>query len=185
MGQLGFYFDMTACTGCKCCQVACKDVNDLPVGRFFRRAIDYEGGTFPDVWAATLSMGCNHCSDAPCVANCPTTAMRKDPECGLVIQDHEACIGCRMCEWVCPYGAPSWDEKERKIGKCDGCKEKFLDQNMEPACVGACSTRALHFGDIDELRARYDPNATSDLSILPSSEMSHPNYIVTPKEALR
>ena len=184
MAQKGFYFDMTSCTGCKCCQVACKDVNDLPVGRFFREARDFEGGTFPHMWAATVSMGCNHCDNAPCAANCPTGAISKDPETGLVIQDRARCIGCRMCEWSCPYGAPSWDEAEKRMGKCDGCKEKFLDKGMEPACVGACSTRALRFGDIDELR-RQHPDAVSDLSVLPPTTLTHPNSLTTPKEALR
>lgn len=185
MSQKGFYFDMTSCTGCKCCQVACKDVNDLPVGRFFRRARDFEGGVFPHMWAATLSMGCNHCNDAPCVRNCPTRALHKDQETGLVIQDHEACIGCQMCVWSCPYGAPSYNEEEGRVGKCDGCKEKFLDEGMQPACVGACSTRALKFGDIDELRKLYGSESTSDLAVLPSSDMTHPNFIIKPKEEMR
>lgn len=185
MGQMGFYFDMTACTGCKSCQVACKDANDLPIGSFYREARDFEGGTFPNMWAATLSMGCNHCDDPICAKNCPTGALRKDSETGLVIQDHDACIGCQMCVWSCPYGAPTYNEEQGKSGKCDGCKTKFLDKGMQPACAGACTTRALRFGEIAELISQYGDNATSDLSILPPSEMTHPNFLVKPKEELK
>ncbi len=90
-----------------------------------------------------------------------------------------------MCVWSCPYGAPSYNEEEGRVGKCDGCKEKFLDEGMQPACVGACSTRALKFGDIDELRKLYGSESTSDLAVLPSSDMTHPNFIIKPKEEMR
>lgn len=185
MGQKCFYFDMTSCTGCKCCQVACKDANDLAVGRFYRKATDFEGGKFPKMWAATLSMGCNHCMDAPCVKNCPTGALKKRTEDGLVIQDNSMCIGCRMCEMSCPYGAPSWNPETGKIEKCDACLTRFLDKNMQPACVGACSTRALQFGDWEELKNLHSKeNLVSDLSVLPSSTLSHPSLLISAKEKL-
>lgn len=184
MEQKGFCFDMTACTGCKCCQVACKDKNDLEVGFFFRKATDYEGGKFPDVWSATLSMGCNHCENPACVANCPQGALMKEEEFGFVIQDLEACIGCQTCVNACPYGAPVYFPDEQKVRKCDGCID-WVKNGLQPACAGACSTRALQFDSLTTLRSTFDgAGLTSDLSVLPSSEETRPSYVIIPKPEL-
>ena len=74
---LGFYFDMTRCIGCRACQVACKDKNNLGVGVVLRNAQTYEVGTFPTVKMYNLSNTCNHCENPACVAACPTKAMHK------------------------------------------------------------------------------------------------------------
>ena len=102
MTQYGFYFDSTRCTGCRTCEMACKDYNALPANYAFRRVFDYEGGdwkdngdgTFePTSWASHVSMACNHCDEPACVANCPVGAYQKMDN-GLVVEDHEKCIGC-------------------------------------------------------------------------------------------
>lgn len=91
MTQYGFYFDSTRCTGCRTCEMACKDYNDLPANYAFRRVFDYEGGdwkdngdgTFePTSWAYHVSMACNHCAMPACVANCPQGALEKDADTG-------------------------------------------------------------------------------------------------------
>ena len=110
MGQLGFYFDMTRCTGCRCCQIACKDKNDLPVGTLFREVSDFEGGVFPQVWAASLSMACNHCMEPQCAQNCPVAAYSKDPETGLVLQDTWIKRGT-VRENIC-FGKPDATEED-------------------------------------------------------------------------
>ena len=69
---LGFYFDMTACIGCKTCQIACKDKNDLPLGTLYRNIESYETGEFPKPGAYHLSVSCNHCEKPACVEMCPT-----------------------------------------------------------------------------------------------------------------
>ena len=185
MNQKAFIQDVTECTGCRCCQMACKDKSDLPVGIFYRRVHDFEGGTFPSVWAASLSLGCNHCADPQCSKNCPVAAYRKDAETGLVIQDTEMCIGCQKCTLSCPYGAPVYDKESDTVRKCNGCID-WLDWGMQPACVGACSTRALLFGDVEELRKDHSNQVlTSDIRGLPSSDISHPNTLVIPKKEMR
>ena len=121
MAQMAFYFNMNDCTGCKCCEVACKDKNELPIGTFFRRTTDYEGGLFPAVWSATLTNGCNQCDNPACVAACPVGAIVKESKYGAVVQDHEACIGCQACVEACPYGQPVYFADEGKTRKCDSC----------------------------------------------------------------
>ena len=68
---VGFYFDMTRCTGCRACQVACKDKNRLDVGTVYREAHSYTVGQFPSVQGYSYSGSCNHCDEAACVANSP------------------------------------------------------------------------------------------------------------------
>ena len=70
MGQFGFYFDMNKCSGCKCCMVACMDENNSEPGYQLRKVTAFEGGVFPAVWAASLSIACNHCAKPACVENC-------------------------------------------------------------------------------------------------------------------
>ena len=177
MAQKGFYFDMTTCSGCKTCQLACKDVNNLEVGMLFRKVHDFEGGKYPKPWSFPLSISCNHCAEPKCAANCPTGAMYKRPEDGVVIHRKEKCIGCRMCLWSCPYGAPQYNEKTGKVGKCDGCAA-LTAQGENPACVDACLMRCLQFGDIEELRKKYGANA--DVKGLPASATTSPSLVIKP-----
>src|SRR3546814_8025014 len=99
--QVGFFIDTTKCVGCKTCVVACKDKNQLEVGRNFRRVYDMENGTYPKPKLWHLSISCNHCDAPACVINCPTTAMHKRPEDGVVLVDHTKCVGCQYCTWAC------------------------------------------------------------------------------------
>ena len=105
MGQMGFYFDAANCIGCHCCHVACKDVNRLEVGTDFRHVKSFTTGSGWDVHMYHTSIGCNHCANPACVNNCPTGAMYKDGETGLVLHRDDQCIGCRSCVMACPYGA--------------------------------------------------------------------------------
>ena len=106
MTQYGFYFDSSRCTGCKTCELVCKDYHDLGPDILFRRIYDFEGGSWEKTpegaWNKTafnyhLAVSCNHCDSPACVENCPTGAMRKDAETGLVNADPEVCIGCGTC----------------------------------------------------------------------------------------
>ena len=145
MGQKAFYFDMSRCVGCHACQVACRDRNALyNVGEIFRKVDSYEGGKFPKPWVYFLSIACNHCAKPACVANCPTGAMYKDPDTGLVLHDDELCIGCGTCVQACPYHEPILMEKEGKTvsAKCDGCYA-LVKEGKNPVCVDACNMRVL------------------------------------------
>ena len=164
-----FYFDMTRCIGCKTCQIACKDKNDLPIGTIFREISSYEGGEFPALEVFHYSASCNHCADPACVANCPTGAMYKTED-GPVLHDDDVCIGCGMCVQSCPYGVPKLIEAKGISGKCDTCIA-IRNNGGEPQCVAACPMRALDFGEYDELLDKY-PDAVSInvLPFLPASE---------------
>ena len=125
--QYGFYVESNYCVGCKACQVACKDEHDLEVGQLFRKITTKESGQiieqnkafFSNVTAYHLSTSCHHCDEPACVKNCPTGAMNKNPETGIVSVNQDRCIGCRYCTWACPYGAPQYNEQIGKTGKCD------------------------------------------------------------------
>lgn len=169
---------MRVCIGCKACQVACKDKNNLEVGALFRRVYPFEGGKFPKPWVYNISIGCNHCAQPKCVQNCPTGALYKRED-GIVMSDRSKCIGCRLCTWSCPYGAPQYIEKEGKVGKCNLCAD-LVDKGEKPACVASCVMRAIQFGELDELRKEY--GGTADVKGLPSSNLTHPSILITPKK---
>jgi Fe-S-cluster-containing dehydrogenase component len=96
--------------------------------------------------AAYIFMSCFHCEKPWCVAACPTKAMQKRPEDGIVFVDHEICVGCKACIRACPWGAPQWHKEAKKVVKCDYCKDR-VDQGLKPACVTICITGSLSFGD--------------------------------------
>ena len=159
-----FFIDMQICTGCKTCMVACKDKNDLDPGLRWRRVYEFSGGdwvagddgTFTqDVFAYYVSVSCNHCRDPICVEVCPSRAMHKN-ESGIVLIDSKKCVGCRYCEWACPYSAPQFDFSNGIMTKCDFCQTQ-IQEDKDPCCVEACPTHALSFGDYDDLVALHGP----------------------------
>lgn len=183
MGQMGFYFDQTACIGCKTCQVACRDKNALyNVGEIFRRVETVEVGTFPSVRYYGASISCNHCERPACVANCPSGAMYKDEDEGVVLHDDGMCIGCETCVSACPYGEPVYLEDEGIVRKCDSCV-MLRKKGENPACVAACPMRALDFGDLVDLKQKYGTDLVSDFNGLPDSSQTTPSLLVKARDA--
>jgi anaerobic dimethyl sulfoxide reductase subunit B (iron-sulfur subunit) len=186
--QLGFYVDASACTACKACMIACKDKNNLPVGINWRKVYEYGGGTWsPDpansslllannVFVYSVSIACMHCQNPLCVEVCPAGAMTKNAD-GLVLVDADKCIGCRYCEWACPYGAPQFDEAAGVMTKCNFCQD-LQAQGQNPACVDACPMRALEFGELANLRAKH--GVVNSIEPLASAEYTNPALVVTP-----
>jgi anaerobic dimethyl sulfoxide reductase subunit B len=146
-----FTFDASACSGCKACQIACKDKNGLPVGVLWRRVYEISGGTWQkqgeawtaDVFAYNLSIACNHCVHPKCAGVCPTDAYVVRPD-GIVYIDESKCMGCGYCAWACPYSAPQYNSDLRHMTKCNFCYDN-LDAGLPPACVAACPLRVLDF----------------------------------------
>lgn len=184
--QLGFSFDQTRCTGCKACVLACKDKHDLTVGVRWRRVAEYAGGTWlasatdgtftNDVYCYYTSYSCNHCDDAICVQVCPSTAMHKGDN-GIVSVRADVCIGCRYCEMACPYSAPQFNADKGVMTKCDFCSDRIA-AGQKPACVAACPSRALDYGEVADLRARL--GAQASIEPLPPASVTRPNLVIVP-----
>ena len=158
--SLGFYFNERACSGCRACQTACKDRNNLEVGELFRHVRTFQTGTFPNATMYHYSATCNHCESPACVANCPTGAMQKDPETGIVNNDKEKCIGCMTCEKSCPYGHPVQLD-DGLSHKCVLCSDENPEGTPDPTCAKACPVRALEFGPIASLREAHPEGAAA------------------------
>ena len=179
MARYGMAIDTKRCVGCNACTTACKMANNVPDDIFWTRAltrggdeVDTPAGTFPNLSMRYYTVGCQHCENPACVKACPVGATYKDPETGIVRQDYDRCIGCRMCMAACPYtGVRSfnWHEPKNQMGfaigdadapkhqkhtveKCTFCYQR-TSKGETPACMDLCPARARHWGDLD------DPNS--------------------------
>lgn len=141
----GFFINSEDCYGCKSCQVACANEKLLAPGVFIRRVrqIERAGGH------AFVSMSCNHCDQPACMENCPVGAYQKMDN-GLVVQDHDKCIGCKTCIEACPFHAPAYDEATSTTYKCDGCANRQARGEM-PVCAVTCPSANLTLGETDSL----------------------------------
>ena len=171
---LGLVIDLDTCVGCHACVTACKGWNDQgygaplsdqnpygsdPSGTFLNRVHSYQvvpdlkGGAQEAAQIINFPRSCLHCADAPCVTVCPTGASYKRAEDGIVLVNEDACIGCGLCAWACPYGARELDADAGVMKKCTLCVDRIYNENLpeedrEPACVRTCPTGARHFGDL-------------------------------------
>jgi carbon-monoxide dehydrogenase iron sulfur subunit len=150
--------DEQRCLGCKTCMIACAmahtDAETLAEALGAQtppqaRLHVMPGGRFG------VPLQCRHCEDAPCVAICPTEAIRRASEDGPpVLMDRDRCIGCRMCMIVCPFGVIDTARDGKAMIKCDLCIKR-TEAGELPACVAACPTKALRFVELDDhLRQR-------------------------------
>jgi formate dehydrogenase iron-sulfur subunit len=165
------YIDTTTCIGCKACEVACQEWNDLrplateQVGtyqtlptlhaqywnliRFNER--DFDGGL---VWLMRKDQ-CMHCDEPGCLAACPAPGAIVQYSNGIVDVNPDLCIGCKYCETGCPFDVPRFSATTGKMAKCTLCVDR-VSVGLEPACIKACPTGCLHFGtktDMLELAA--------------------------------
>ena len=143
--RYGMAVDTRRCVGCNACVISCKTENALPNGGFRDWITTEVHGTFPDLTMQIRSERCNHCSDTPCVANCPTGASHVT-ESGVVLVNPSKCTGCKACMASCPYGA-RYVHPDGHVDKCTFCLHR-VEQGKDPACVETCPTRALTFGDL-------------------------------------
>jgi formate dehydrogenase iron-sulfur subunit len=169
----GFFTDTSVCIGCKACEVACKEWNQLPdhdVG-FLGQSLDNTGELNGSTWRhvqildhvpdETMGEGngkafllmsdvCKHCQHASCMDVCPTGAIIRTEFDTVFIQE-DVCNGCRNCIAACPYDVINIDEERDVARKCTLCYDR-LQGGMEPACAKACPTDSIQFGPLDELR---------------------------------
>ena len=172
--KLGLVIDLDTCVGCHACVISCKGWNTENYGAalsdtdaygpdvsgtFLNRVHSYE--VKPETGPAQLihfPKSCLHCEDAPCVTVCPTGASYKRTADGIVLVNEDACIGCGLCAWACPYGARELDATAGVMKKCTLCIDRIYNENLPeedqiPACVRTCPAGARHFGDF------ADPNS--------------------------
>jgi anaerobic dimethyl sulfoxide reductase subunit B (iron-sulfur subunit) len=143
--QYVFYYNPNRCVQCHTCEVSCQGTHDLEPGTKWRRVVETWSGEYPDVKRTFLSRACMHCEKPACAAVCPTGAITKRPEDGIVVVDRDKCNGCRDCFSACPYGAPQFGS-DGIMQKCDFC----LDLGREPVCTASCPAEALKFGTLDK-----------------------------------
>jgi len=151
MSKYYLFQDQKKCIGCKACEIACKTRKSLKQGPKPCSVITVGPkwvGPLPK--AAFTFMPCFHCENPWCVAACPTGAMQKRAEDGIVYVDHSLCVGCKTCMSACPWGAPQWNQELGKVVKCDLCMDR-LDQGLKPACATVCATHCIHFGTPEEI----------------------------------
>jgi Fe-S-cluster-containing dehydrogenase component len=155
--------DTAKCVGCMDCVVACKTENNVPEG-FNRDWIEYEvQGKYPSLHMEIRSERCNQCSNPPCVYCCPTGASHVHDLGGVVLVEHNMCIGCKACIASCPYDA-RFPHPDGYADKCTFCIHR-VEKGLDPACVSVCPTHCMSFGDLE------DPN--SEISRLLQSRNHH------------
>ena len=162
--------DLAACDGCKKCTKACQVEHIVPFEQEWIRVTEIESNEYAKY---AMPVPCQHCEVAPCVKVCPVGATFHDPE-GIVLVDHDRCIGCRFCMAACPYGARSfnWTEpthspkeqfatyspefpvphRKGTVEKCMLCAHR-VKMGRLPACLETCTAegmRAIWFGDANE-----------------------------------
>lgn len=145
--------DLERCTGCKSCEVACKQEHRLGPGEF-RNKVVWSGG-LDEPSLAFFTLACQHCDRPACVRACPVNpkAIVKDPVSGVVSVLEDRCTGCGECVVACPYSAMGYDAQGHHAVKCDLCADRRA-QGQTTACASVCPTRAIGFGTRDELLTR-------------------------------
>lgn len=173
--QLGMAIDTQRCIACDSCVVACKVENNLPNGIWYNSVFAFNGGkkgipigSFPNLELSNATLACQHCEMPACLVVCPVQAITKRED-GLVAQDNEKCIGCKLCLTACPYtGVRTYIEEEpayhidfavgdmdapthtvNTVEKCTFCIHR-IDRGEEPACCNVCPGRARIFGDLND-----------------------------------
>jgi Fe-S-cluster-containing dehydrogenase component len=146
----GFIFNINKCAGCRSCIAACHLENGWNISA--RNVLVANEELADDLPVRNISLACNHCEKPVCLEGCPAGSYSKDQHSGAILLNEDRCIGCRYCEWNCPYDAPKFDNKLQIIGKCNLCYNGLAEGRL-PACVNACPTGALSFGDIEDSRA--------------------------------
>jgi anaerobic dimethyl sulfoxide reductase subunit B len=153
-------------------------------GVLWRRVYEVAGGGWekkgqawvPSVVAYNVSMACNHCENPVCGTSCPVKAIWKRGD-GIVLVDTDLCIGCRYCEWACPYSALRFNAATNTVSKCNFCWDA-VDAGEPPACVAACPQRALDFGELADLRKKYGD--LRQIHPLPDPAQTDPALVLRP-----
>jgi carbon-monoxide dehydrogenase iron sulfur subunit len=143
------------CIGCGRCKIECAVAHSE--SKDLAEAMHEEPRPKPRVMVEPIGqysapLQCRHCEDAPCVAVCPSRALKKAGTGEPVLFERELCIGCKQCIMACPFGVVTMDRDGKHVLKCDLCVSR-LELGQQPACAAACHTDALTYKTPDELAA--------------------------------
>jgi formate dehydrogenase iron-sulfur subunit len=173
--RVGFFTDTSVCIGCKACEVACKEWNQIPDDGLTQTgfSLDNTASLGADSWrhVAFIEQGkplgldgdmrwlmasdvCKHCTHAACLDVCPTGALFRT-EFGSVVVQEDICNGCGYCVPACPFGVIDRRADDGRAFKCTLCYDR-LGAGLEPACAKACPTDSIQFGPLEQLRERAD-----------------------------
>lgn len=196
--QAGWRIDVNQCISCRACEMACKAEYGLQAGQGRRRRViertRVESGVTRTYF---VSVSCHQCKFPACKAACPmskklnsdgsvsavdtpaVSALYKDvggtytgaKTAGVVLHNPDNCIGCRKCEWACPYGAPQYNPQTRKVHKCELCWQRVTNtalssERQRPACEGTCLGGSIIFAPANAANAN-DPDTS------PSAGFNH------------
>jgi len=167
--RMGFFTDTSVCIGCKACEVACKQWNQLPSDGFHFKGTSYDNThelsattwrhvAFKEKLGAEsmrwlmMSDVCKHCETAPCQQSCPTGAIVYN-EFGDVYVQNDICNGCGYCVVACPFGVIGRSEYDGHAHKCTLCYDR-QSIGETPACAKSCPTESIQFGPVEELAER-------------------------------
>ena len=179
MKTTGFFTDSTLCIGCKACEVACKEWNEVPDDGFRWSGLSYDntlalghstwrhvkfvehetaigaGGNAAGhaTWAFSSDV-CKHCDNAGCLEACPTGSIVRTEFGGVYVQP-DICNGCGYCVVTCPFGVIDRRPVDGRAFKCTFCYDR-QKAGLEPACAKACPTQSILFGDLEELERAAD-----------------------------
>jgi formate dehydrogenase iron-sulfur subunit len=177
LSRKGFFTDTSLCIGCKACEVACKEWNQLPDDGFVFTGMSYDNtarlgastwrhvafverdtrlstqtpGTMDFSWLMSSDV-CKHCQRAGCLEACPTGAIVRTEFDSVYVQP-DVCNGCGYCVTACPFGVIDRREDDGRAWKCTLCHDRLQD-GMTPACAKSCPTESIQFGDVEELQAK-------------------------------
>jgi formate dehydrogenase beta subunit len=173
--RLAKLIDTTTCIGCKACEVACMEWNDLPFRETgfqntyqtmpetawnYWNLIQFREHVQPDgtlQWLMRKDQ-CMHCADPGCLAACPADNAIVQYQNGIVDFQQDYCIGCQYCVTGCPFNIPKFNPQTKKMFKCTLCNDR-VSQGLEPACIKACPTGCLHFGTKEDMSALAETRA--------------------------
>jgi Fe-S-cluster-containing dehydrogenase component len=165
--------DPQRCISCRACEAHCKVYKRA--SKSVRLGLLATVGPLKIDGQVSTTSGfrpCFHCNTPWCVAVCPTGAMLKREEDGLVVVRAELCVGCKACIEACPWQAPQWDESARKVVKCDYCRER-VEQGFDPACVTGCTAHALSFQRVNLEARRVRSGYAKTIIFYPDKAKSH------------